>query len=435
MPPAILATKLGKRYRIGPESTGAYRTLREDLAGLAKAPFGRLWGGKPKVSRDFWALADFDCEIQPGEVVGIVGRNGAGKSTLLKILSRITHPTTGRVEVRGRVGALLEVGAGFHPELTGRENVFLNGAILGMTRREIAARFDEIVAFAEVTPFLDVPVKRYSSGMYTRLAFAVAAHLRLETMLVDEVLAVGDAAFQQKCLGQMDRTARSGRTVLFVSHNMAAISSLCGRVIWLDQGRIVADGPPSASISAYLKSAMAPNHERNWLDPARAPGDQRVRLRRAIVRATDSGQTEITIRSPITLEFDFWNLQPDARLNLTIHVRDEQGQTVFSSAPLEEPAWHGKPFPAGLFRSSVEIPGDLLNDGPHSVKLFVVRDQGVVLHIEDDILGFDVLDDPSMRGDWHGKWPGAVRPRLKWKTELLERSDPSLSLGESQPEA
>ncbi len=261
MRPAIRVRGLGKRYRLdraapaGGDRFG-YRTLRDDLVRLAAAPLRRLRGRAGAASEDFWALDGVDFEVEPGEVVGVVGRNGAGKSTLLKILSRITKPTTGQVALRGRVGSLLEVGTGFHPELTGRENIFLNGAILGMTRREIARQFDEIVAFAEVEKFLDTPVKRYSSGMYVRLAFAVAAHLEPEILIVDEVLAVGDMAFQRKCMGRMGEVGRGGTTILFVSHNMPAVESLCTRAILLDGGRVALDGDVPGVIAQYRRLAM-----------------------------------------------------------------------------------------------------------------------------------------------------------------------------------
>jgi lipopolysaccharide transport system ATP-binding protein len=257
MHPALRVEGLAKRYRVHRGQSGGqtatYRTLRDDLSALAAGSWRRLRGrAAAGRAEDFWALKGVDFEVEPGEVVGVIGRNGAGKSTLLKVVSRITRPTAGRVELRGRVGSLLEVGTGFHPELTGRENIYLNGAILGMARREIARKFDEIVAFAAVEPFLETPVKRYSSGMYVRLAFAVAAHLEPEIMLVDEVLAVGDMHFQRKCLDKMGDVARSGRTVLLVSHNMAAIESLCSRVLLIDGGRVAHDGDTAEAIRSYI---------------------------------------------------------------------------------------------------------------------------------------------------------------------------------------
>lgn len=239
MSPAIRIENLSKRYIVSHEGKpNGYKTLRESLVDMASAPLRRLRGEAQATTEEFWALKDINVDIQPGEVVGIIGRNGAGKSTLLKILSRITKPTKGRVAINGRVGSLLEVGTGFHPELTGRENIFLNGSILGMSQKEIQSKFDEIVEFAEVAKFLDTPVKRYSSGMYVRLAFAVAAHLEPEILIIDEVLAVGDSHFQRRCLGKMQDVASTGRTVIFVSHNMTAVENLCDRVVLLQRGGV-----------------------------------------------------------------------------------------------------------------------------------------------------------------------------------------------------
>ena len=254
--PILAVEALGKRYQLSHrEDDASYATLRDTIAGALSAPFQRANGRPRKTLDDFWALRDVSFDVTAGEVVGIVGRNGAGKSTLLKILSRITEPTAGRVTLRGRVASLLEVGTGFHPELTGRENIFLNGAILGMTRAEIRRNFDSIVSFAEVERFLDTPVKRYSSGMYVRLAFAVAAHLEPDILVIDEVLAVGDAEFQKKSLGKMHDASRGGRTVLFVSHNMAAVQTLCSRAIWLDRGQVAAAGATAPVLSQYLQGA------------------------------------------------------------------------------------------------------------------------------------------------------------------------------------
>jgi lipopolysaccharide transport system ATP-binding protein len=266
---AIRVESLGKCYRVAhKEERGGYRTFREALTKSARASWKRLMKrGESSREEAFWALKDVTFDVAAGEVIGIIGRNGAGKSTLLKVLSRITKPTTGRVVINGRVGSLLEVGTGFHPELTGRENIYLNGSILGMSRREIGRKFDEIVAFAEVEKFLDTPVKRYSSGMYVRLAFAVAAHLDPEILVVDEVLAVGDTQFQKKCLGKMGEVASGGRTVLFVSHNMAAVEGLCASALLLSGGTLVASGPAPAVIAQYLRDA-----NRGWLIPL----DERV---------------------------------------------------------------------------------------------------------------------------------------------------------------
>lgn len=277
MEPAVQIQNLSKWYALAGPATLGYRTLRD-----AMSEWGRNLG-RPRPSAErpgLWALRDLNLTIQPGEVLGLIGRNGAGKSTLLKVLSRITEPTSGQVALTGRVGALLEVGTGFHPELTGRENIYLNGAILGMRRREIASKFDDIVAFAEVERFLDLPVKRYSSGMFMRLAFAVAAHLETEILLVDEVLAVGDAAFQAKCLGKMNDVAEHGRTVVFVSHQMSAIENLCKRVVWLDGGQVRADGLPSEVIPTYLTEALSGQAVVDLDDARDRRGNGKVRVRR-----------------------------------------------------------------------------------------------------------------------------------------------------------
>jgi lipopolysaccharide transport system ATP-binding protein len=279
---AVRVEGLGKRYRLGPRER--YRALRDTLAAALTSPVraaaGVLRGqpapAGPRADEDLWALRDVSFELEPGDVLGVIGQNGAGKSTLLKILSRVTEPSTGWAEIRGRVGSLLEVGTGFHPELTGRENIALSGAILGMRRREIAHKFDEIVAFAEVERFLDTPVKHYSSGMYLRLGFAVAAHLEPEILLVDEVLAVGDAAFQRKCLGKMGEVAKGGRTVLFVSHNMASVGRLCNKALLLAQGMCAYAGPASEAIEVYLRSGTAPYQSRVDLRQAAGPEPKRV---------------------------------------------------------------------------------------------------------------------------------------------------------------
>ena len=304
MCPAIQVSNLSKLYRLGARQQ-AYHTLRESIVEAVAAPFQRLRElfsrptvpvGEARIEGDaFWALRDVSFDIHPGEVVGVIGRNGAGKSTLLKIISRITEPTSGRVVLKGRVGSLLEVGTGFHPELTGRENIFMNGSILGMSRREIAQKFDEIVAFSEVDDFLDTPVKRYSSGMYVRLAFAVAAHLEPEILIVDEVLAVGDAAFQRKCLGRMREVSKHGRTVIFVSHNMAAIETLCNQVIYLDGGKLVNKGDTKEQIQSYYQHAEAAAAKANAL--ANVGGKQRPnQIIHSIAVVNEDGEVSHNVR-------------------------------------------------------------------------------------------------------------------------------------------
>jgi homopolymeric O-antigen transport system ATP-binding protein len=333
---AIQVEDLGKRYRIDHERRrGGYRTLRESLADIVAAPLRRWRNGKRSVdSEDFWALKDVGFQVAPGEVVGIIGRNGAGKSTLLKILSRITRPTTGKVRLRGRVGSLLEVGTGFHPELTGRENVYLNGAILGMSRREIDRKFDDIAAFAEIDQFLDTPVKRYSSGMYVRLAFAVAAHLEPEILLVDEVLAVGDSAFQKKCLGRMKSIGHGDRAVLFVSHNMAAVLSLCNRALLVQDGCIQSDGHVASVVEEYVKTLASPAGGRLNLQnhPARLSGH--LPLLVGVRLTNENGETTATFGcgEALTIALDLQPVRPLDRPQVGIGFDDAMGQRVFSVA-------------------------------------------------------------------------------------------------------
>src|SRR5215204_31657 len=296
MKPIIKVQNLSKQFRINAGERGGirYDTLRESLVNAAKSPLNRLRRNGHAANGMIWALKDVSFEVLPGEVMGIIGPNGAGKSTLLSILSRIIEPTSGRAELYGRVASLLEVGTGFHPELSGRENVYLNGAVLGMKRKEIERKFDQIVEFAELEKFLDTPVKRYSSGMYMRLAFAVASHLEPEILVVDEVLAVGDAQFQKKCLGKMSNAALEGRTVLFVSHNMIAVQSLCQRVIWLDHGEIVDNGPSPKVVSNYLTSAAGATSSEEVYDNVKtAPGNDTVRFHRVRVRPADEGNDDL----------------------------------------------------------------------------------------------------------------------------------------------
>jgi len=426
---AIRVDGLGKRYILGqqPEEMGGYTTLRDVIAEGVKSARRRLLscGRNGAVNRrrdEFWALKDVSFAIRKGEVVGIVGRNGAGKSTLLKLLSRITEPTQGRISIRGRVGSLLEVGTGFHPELTGRENIYLNGAILGMLHAEIKRQFDAIVAFAQVERFLDTPVKRYSSGMYVRLAFAVAAHLNPEILIVDEVLAVGDAAFQKRSLGKMQDVSRQqGRTVLFVSHNMTAVTALCQRVLWLQNGGVVHDGPTKQVVVEYLTSDLSPDSERLWAEPQAAPGNEKVRIHRAYVRPESGDLLEpITLETPVIVGFEFWNLVPNARLSLSVLLYNQEGVTVLNTVPSRENVWLGRPFPVGRFRSEFRVPANLLNDGTYRVELLVVEDLSVVIFRVEDILCFEVREAKERLGAWYGKWNGAVRPELEWQTEFLE---------------
>jgi len=411
---ALEVRGIAKRYRLG--EAQSYLTAREAVVNLLRR-------GPRRPADTLWALDDVSFDVPRGQVVGVIGSNGAGKSTLLKILSRITEPTRGVARIRGRVGALLEVGTGFHPELTGRENILLNGAILGMSRGEVRAKLDEIVAFSEVERFLDTPVKRYSSGMQMRLAFSVAAHLEPEILIVDEVLAVGDVSFQRKCLGRMSAVAGEGRTVLFVSHNLAAVETLCERAIWLEGGRVRADGRAAPIVATYLQGAGRVSAAREWPDIAAAPGNDAVRLRAARARPADGPPGgPLSIDAPIALEFEYWNLADGAALNLSLHVYNEHGVLVFNAVPTPGSGWFEKPFPAGLYRDRCVIPPDLLNDGGYSVELLVVQDMARVLWREDRILSFDVHESSDGTGTYYGRWEGVVRPRLPWTTTLLSRT-------------
>jgi lipopolysaccharide transport system ATP-binding protein len=419
----IRVENLGKRYRLGGPQA-AYSTLRETLVGAARAPFKWATRGK-RPAETVWAVRDVSFEVMPGEIVGIIGRNGAGKSTLLKMLSRITEPTTGAIDLYGRVGSLLEVGTGFHPELSGRENVYLNGAILGMARQEIAQKFDEIVAFAEVEKFIDTPVKHYSSGMYLRLAFAVAAHLEPEILIVDEVLAVGDARFQRKCLDKMRTVGQQGRTVLFVSHNMPAITRLCPRTILLGEGSVLADGPSHQVVSAYLNSGLGTVAAREWSKESDAPGDNVARLRAARVRTEDNRTVEaVDIRKPIGIEVTFDVLQGGHLLVPNVGFYNEDSVLLFLTHDCD-PAWRRKPRPAGRYVSTVWVPGNFLAEGSISVGVAISsHEPAVVLHAhEGDAVAFQVidsLDGNSARGDYAGPLPGVVRPLLHWETQYRE---------------
>jgi lipopolysaccharide transport system ATP-binding protein len=412
MNPIISAEDLSKEYHLGAVH-GSYSTLRESLMATVRAPFRRRRGGRGD-GQTVWALKDVSFEVLPGEVLGIIGRNGAGKSTLLKILSRITEPTTGRARIRGRVGSLLEVGTGFHPELTGRENIFLNGAVLGMKRSEVAQKFDEIVAFADVERFMNTPVKHYSTGMYMRLAFAVAAFVEPEILLIDEVLAVGDAEFQKKCLGKMGDVSRHGRTVLFVSHNLTAVKSLCTRAMWLDRGRIVKAGETEEVVTDYLQNGAPVTLEQKWNDQGSAPGDDKVRLHRVSITALGQGADEpITVKTAIELKAAFWNYLPGAFLSLSVVLYNREGIAIFNTGD------GGRSFPKGLVHGSFVIPGDFLNDGIYTIRLLLVQDSGVVLLDLHDLVVFEV-HDTERQSQWYGRWIGAVRPTFKWEVRVDE---------------
>jgi lipopolysaccharide transport system ATP-binding protein len=422
---AIRVRGLSKQFQIG-RLKGPYKTLRETLVGAFAIP-PRLIKRFKSGSRDLrpatiWALKDVAFDVRPGEVIGIIGRNGAGKSTLLKILSRITEPTEGYAEIHGRVGSLLEVGTGFHSELTGRENVYLNGAILGMKRTEISSKFDEIVAFAEVETFIDTPVKHYSSGMYLRLAFAVAAFLEPNILIVDEVLAVGDARFRKKCLNKMQNAGQQGRTVLFVSHNMPAITRLCERAILLDRGSVLRDGPAPEVVSGYLSSGFGPASVREWPE-AECPGREVAGLRAVRVRAED-GRIAGTVgtRKPVRIEMEYEVRRTGYMLMPYFSFSNEEGVTAFSASDLD-PVWQRQPRPLGRYVSTVSIPGNLLAEGTIFVAAGLTTvDPNVKQFFVRDVVTFQVidsLDDASARGLLQRHMEGIVRPLLEWNTKFI----------------
>lgn len=417
-PLAIQADGLGKLYRVG-ATRGAYRyrLLTEDLTNRLR----RAGRGNSDPARTFWALRHVSFEVGEGEVVGIIGRNGAGKSTLLKVLSRITAPTEGHVRVRGRVGSLLEVGTGFHPELTGRENIFLSGAVIGMHRSEIVSKLDQIIDFAGIDTFVDTPIKRYSTGMYLRLAFAVAAHLEADILLVDEVLAVGDAEFQKKCLGKMAEIGATGRTVLFVSHSMPSLLRLCPRVILLDHGGVVADGGSQDVVHVYLDSGLATNAERIWESPGDAPGDDVARLKAVRIRNEEGTVTEeIDIRRTVQIEVEYWHLSSDPNLypSVNVHLVNDAGTKLFISCDFNNHAWAKQPRQPGVVVATCQIPGNFLAEGRIFVTAVVSTYNPTVVHSEEpDAVAFQVVDRSTgdgVRGPYVGEWPGVVRPMLRW---------------------
>jgi lipopolysaccharide transport system ATP-binding protein len=402
---------ISKYYHLGKTGSGRFR---EDLQNFVRrASKVKNVSNNSKV---LWALKDIGLQIQEGEVIGFIGNNGAGKSTLLKIICRITAPTSGSITGRGRIGSLLEVGTGFHGELTGRENIYLNGNILGMNRKEITARFDEIVDFSGVEKFIDTPVKRYSSGMYTRLAFAVAAHLETEILIVDEVLAVGDASFQRKCLGKMkEASEKKGKTVLFVSHNMQALQNLCDRAVSLHQGLITGIGLPEKVIGDYLKKEKTLELSKEFTNDSIAPGNDTIRIKSVtLIPVFPAGQLVIDIRTELIIRFQFF-YTPDSAGSIIagLHLFDITGNFIFDvcSAPLV----NGQ----GLMEGSCTIPGNFLNDGAYYISLVFVKDTTERLFYYEACLQFDV-EDYRRETAWFGKWHGVVRPDFPVQIRPLE---------------
>jgi len=449
---AINVENINKCYRIG------LKELRKDsflqsMAHFVKSPlknyrkYRALYNfedispdGKNTPSDIVWALRDISFEVKKGEIVGIIGINGAGKSTLLKILSKITMPTNGRATIRGRISSLLEVGTGFHPELTGRENVYLNGTILGMRKQEIDRKFDEIIDFSGVEKFIETPVKRYSSGMKVRLAFAVAAHLEPEILIIDEVLAVGDAQFQKKCMDKMREVGQHGRTVLFVSHNMPAVTRLCERTILLNGGRVQADGPSEQVVSAYMYAGRATTGERRWDDLMESPGDEVVRLRSVRVKTENGGVTEtVDIRQPVGIEMEYEVLQPGHELMVYYYVMNQEGIIAFQAIDAD-PNWRKRMRSVGRYVSTGWIPGNLLSEGMYFVGPAIRTMKPAIRRFRvNEAVGFQVidsLDGNSARVDFHGDIPGVVRPLLKWETDFSPKDDhfdTELMRGEANP--
>ena len=414
----ISVEQVSKSYRLGQIGGG---TLKEDFARwcakLQGKPDPSLKIGQEHHARlmgqEFWALQDVSFEVKEGEVLGIIGRNGAGKSTLLKILSQVTTPTSGEIKIKGRIASLLEVGTGFHPELTGRENVFLNGAILGMTKAEIRKKFDEIVAFSGIEEFIDTPVKRYSSGMYVRLAFAVAAHLEPEILIVDEVLAVGDAEFQKKCLGKMGEAAKGGRTVLFVSHNMTAVQSLCRRALMLAGGQLIADDAVAPVVTRYLREAQGSSEAKQWTDPQTAPGNDLIRVKRVRILPDGDSASLLTMQTPLHIETEYWVVKVGAATHLTYHLVNDQGIIVLTfgcSSEIRQP---------GVYKGVCTIPGQLLNSGGYYLKFLIVENENQVTYENDGIAFFNVVDAVERNHACMGREPGVVQPILSWRTENL----------------
>lgn len=427
---AIQVENLGKKFRIGahPENPRFhYNTLRDTLSEAVRWPLARIRqgfspDGGPEDEHIIWALRDVSFQVRKGQVLGIIGRNGAGKSTLLKILSRVTEPTEGYAAIYGRIGSLLEVGTGFHPELTGRENIYLNGAILGMKRSEIDDKFDEIVEFSGVEKFIDTPVKRYSSGMYLRLAFSVAAHLEPEILVVDEVLAVGDAEFQRKCLGKMSSVAEEGRTVLFVSHNMSAILRLTEETLVLDEGNLILRAPSPEAVDHYLTTGFSRTGERRWSAKEVPPGADpfcpiALRLR------NPQGDVVDTVRSvdPLTIEVEYTLQAPITGLRVGIYLMTTRGEYVLTSFDTDDPQDFERltERPAGHYRSRCEIPGDFLNEGRYLLGVNASAYRVKRFFQDEHALAFNVDATGAPGQHWPEPRPGPVRPRLDWEIERL----------------
>jgi len=413
---ALRTIGLGKMYHIGAERQ-AYGTLRDTLAQAVRRPIERIRnpGAATHSSDDLWALRDVDLQVRHGETLGVIGRNGAGKTTLLKLLSHITEPTEGRVEIRGRVGSLLEVGTGFHPELTGRENIQLNGAILGMTRAEIKSKFDEIVEFSEISRFLETPVKRYSTGMYVRLAFAVAAHLEPEILIVDEVLSVGDAGFQKKCLGKMEDVAGRGRTVLFVSHNMAAVRSLCRTAVQIEAGRIVNSGEAGPVVAHYLAQQAGTGASVRW-ERGQGPGDDQARLVCVeVLDHTGKVASLVTTDLPFDVRMEFDLFRADEAFCIGFDLATSDGTVVMRSYQTDTAQEQWPDLRDGRNSIGCTIPAGLLNEGRYFVmpRLSIHAVRWIVN--SESVVSFQVHRDTGDSPYTLGR-PGTIAPTLPWRT-------------------
>lgn len=426
MSTVITVENLGKKYTLSHQQREPYTALRDVLTDGFRNTGRRLatlFSSSPvpclqsRSSEEFWALKDVSFEVKQGDRIGIIGRNGAGKSTLLKILSRITEPTTGSVRIKGRVASLLEVGTGFHPELSGRENIFLNGAILGMSRAEIRKKFDEIVDFAEIEKFLDTPVKRYSSGMYVRLAFAVAAHLEPEILVVDEVLAVGDAQFQKKCLGKMkDVSAKEGRTVLFVSHNMPMVQRLCNKAFWLDKGALAATGTSDEMVRQLLGATSQSNFA--WVNPASS--QNRDALIKGIRLVDDEGvpTNVVCTDGGLRLQFDVEIFKKITNLQLSVGLLDEFNAIIFGSSPLD--AGVDNPTEPGCYQLTVTFPEEILLPKTYGIRTVIWTPEGGQIDAFDDIR-FQVDETPSLANSTPCGRSGMVAIRCGWSVESQAR--------------
>lgn len=417
---SVEVKNIGKRYRIG-AAPASYRTFRETLMETLSRPKKRLHG-KMTDENSFWALDDISFRVNQGEAVGIIGRNGAGKSTLLKVLSRITEPTKGEARIVGKVGSLLEVGTGFHPELTGRENIYLNGAILGMKRSLIDSKLDEIIAFSEVETFIDTPVKRYSSGMYLRLAFSVAAHLEPEILIVDEVLAVGDAEFQRKCLGKMSNVAGEGRTVLFVSHNMSAILRLTTRTLVLEKGKLELDAPSPEAVDYYLMNGFTDGGEKRWRTED-VPASSYPFMPVALRVLNENGNISDTTRSTesMTIEFEYELLEAITGLRVGIYLLSTRGEFIFTSFDVDDESLFTEYSvrEKGTYISRCCLPADLLNEGRYVIGINASTFRIKRYFHDEQAISFNVDATAAPGTQWAEARTGMIRPKLRWEIEEI----------------